>query len=199
MEEARSNRPRGKVYHMDETGLWNDSVRQRSYSQIGVNPLENTSNNHERDTLVLTCREDGVKLNEFFIEHKKKKYKTITNKLTGKKIKIVKFNGVSGMNNKLMMEWAKWFVQQEEVNTKQDILSFDQHRSHISKEILSYLEGTGLKIMPFPKGAAAKLSMLDNSLFKDFKNDFIKEWVKNKRDLTKKKKIAKEEWKIFQR
>jgi hypothetical protein len=79
---------------MDETGLWNDCIRSRSYSKVGVTPMENTSDNHNRDTLVLTCREDGFKLDEFYIEHKKKKYKTIKDNLTGKKIQVVTDAGI---------------------------------------------------------------------------------------------------------
>jgi hypothetical protein len=76
-------------------------------------PMEKTSNNHGRDTLVLTCNEDGIKLDEFYIDHKKKTYKTITSKLTGKKIKVVEDSGISGMNNSIMKKWADWFVSQK--------------------------------------------------------------------------------------
>jgi DDE superfamily endonuclease len=197
LEEARSKRLHGKVYHMDETGLWNDSVQQKSYSKIGVTPMENTIDDHGRDTLVLTCREDGLKLDAFFIGHKKKKYRTLKNSLTGEKIQIVTDRGISGMNNDIMMKWAKWFVAQKEVKTKQDILSFDQHRSHLNNNILTFLRDSGLEVIPFPKGSAANLSMLDNSLFKDYKHDFNKEWIKNERDLSKKKEIAMKVWEKF--
>jgi hypothetical protein len=83
----------------------------------------------------------------------------------------------------------------------------------LNEKILSYLENTGLKVIPFPKevdylfwiihfsrfpkGAAARLPMLDNALFKDFKIDFNKIWISNNRYLSKKKWIVKEVWKNF--
>ena len=77
--------------------------------------------------------------------------------------------GVSGLNNKIMGEWVIYFVGQPQVNLKDDILCFDNHRSYLTPAILQRLTNAGLRVLPFPKGAAAELSMLDNSLFRDYK------------------------------
>jgi hypothetical protein len=67
-----------------------------------------------------------------------------------------------------MKEWVAWFIQQQGVNLKEDLLCFDQHRSHLNEEILAALRSKGIDVIPFPKGAAAELSILDNSLQKRF-------------------------------
>jgi hypothetical protein len=55
---------------------------------------------------------------------------------------------------------------------------------------------SGLRILPFPKGAAAELSMLDNSLFRDYKRDFAAEWEKEE-DVSKKEEVALLVWNAF--
>jgi hypothetical protein len=96
-----------------------------------------------------------------------------------------------------MENWVTQFIAQPQVNAKVDILCFDNHRSHVNEEIQKRLEKAGLKVLPFPKGAAADLSMLDNSLFRDFKRDFVKSWEKEKFDLEKKEEVAYDTWNIF--
>lgn len=196
LDDLRMKRSKGRVWHMDETGLWNDSIHKKSYSRIGVSPMELTTDNHGRDTVVLTCSEDGKKLDSFYIQHRRKKFKT-TKSITGKKVKIIVDTGISGMNNSIMLEWCKWFVEQEKIDLKNDILCFDQHRSHVNQEIIDFLENTGLKVLPFPKGSAAILSMLDNSLFKDFKLKFNNAWINKGRKLEIKESLVKEIWEEF--
>jgi hypothetical protein len=62
---------------------------------------------------------------------------------------------------------------------------------------LKKLQQSGLSILPFPKGAAAELSMLDNCLFRDFKRDFAAELEKSKFDIDKKEEIAYQVWNAF--
>jgi hypothetical protein len=196
LEALRTKKSRGKVWHMDETGLWNDPIHKKSYSRNGITPMETTTDDHGRDTVVLTCREDGKKLDAFYIQHKRKKYST-KKTITGNRVKVIEDKGISGMNNSLMMDWCKWFIEQPLVKLKNDILCYDQLRSHLNQEVMEFLESTGLKILPFPKGTAPILSMLDNSLFKDFKNYFNDAWIKNGRKIEDKESLVHTVWKEF--
>jgi hypothetical protein len=146
--------------------------------------------------LILTVREDGKKLPAYFIKHQRKRYQAKVNPLTGKKEQVVVDKGISGLNNELMDDWVTWFLDQPAVK-EDDILCFDQHRSHINEAILARLRDSGIGVLPFPKGAAAHLSMLDNSLFKDYKQKFNKAWIKKGHKLEDKEEIIEQTWTEF--
>jgi hypothetical protein len=133
----------------------------------------------------------------FYIKHKPKRYSSIKKPLTGRMEKIVVEKGISGLTNESMEKWVEDFIAQKQVNLKKDILCFDCHRSHINDHILTKLKDAGLAVLPFPKGAAAELSILDNALFKDFKIDFYREFTAQKRDLEKKESILETVWDKF--
>jgi hypothetical protein len=195
VEEERCRRKHSKIWHIDEAGLYDDATRERSYSPLGTSPQVCTPNSHKRDTIIITVCENGQKLPIFFVPHKKKKYITRSNKITGEKYRVLVDKGVSGLNNQIMNEWVTCFLNQPIVKPKLDILAFDNHRSHLNKDIMNRLVESGLKVLPFPKGAAADLSMLDNSLFRDYKRDFATFWEKEKED--QKEKVARRVWDEF--
>jgi hypothetical protein len=197
LEEERSKRKRGKVWHMDEAGLYNDATRERSYSPNGTTPQISTPNDHGRDTIIATVCENGEKLPLFYIHHKKKVISTRANQITGEKYRVVIDKGISGLNNEIMDKWVTKFLTEPQVNLKDDILALDNHRSHLNKKIMKRLLDSGLSVMPFPKGAAAELSMLDNSLFRDFKRDMAKEWEKEEFALDRKEEVALCVWNDF--
>jgi hypothetical protein len=182
---------------MDEAGLYNDATRERSYSPVGTTPQASTPNDHGRDTIIATVCENGEKLPLFFVPHVKKKYATHTNQYTGEKYRVVADKGVSGLNNQIMDDWVTDFLSQPQVNTKKDILAFDNHRSHLNEKIMNRLLDSGLSVLPFPKGAAADLSMLDNALFRDFKRDFVTAWEKESFAMERKEEIIHQVWQEF--
>ena len=96
-----------------------------------------------------------------------------------------------------MDKWVTKFLSDPQVNLKYDILAFDNHRSHLNEKIMKRLLDSGLSVKPFPKGAAADLSMLDNSLFRDFKRDFSKVWEEEDFALDRKEEVATRVWNDF--
>jgi hypothetical protein len=197
VEDIRSERKRGKVWHMDEAGLFDDNVVPKSYVPIGKDAQVNTPNGHARDTIIATVCENGEKLPLYYVGHMPKRYGTRTNPITGERYRIVTDKGISGLNNKLMDEWVTYFLAQPQVNADEDVLCFDNHRSHLTPKIMERLSNAGLRVVPFPKGAAADLSMLDNSLFRDFKRDFEKAWRAIEYEKKEKKRVAIDVWNVF--
>jgi hypothetical protein len=133
VEEERVHRKHGKVWHMDEAGIYNDATRERSYSPIGTTPQVNTPNDHGRDTIIAAVCENGEKIPLTFIHHKKKRYETHTNQITGERYKVLVDKGISGLNNQLMEDWVDDFLSQPQLNAKKDILCYDNHRSLLTR------------------------------------------------------------------
>ena len=129
-----------------------------------------------------------------FVHHKKKRYGNCTNQITGERYRIVVDKGISGLNNEIMADWVTNFLAQPQLNAKRDILCYNNHQSHLNEKILNTLLASGLSVIPFPKGAAADLSMLDNSIFCDFKHNFVTEYEKKKFTIDNKKKVANCVW-----
>lgn len=182
---------------MDESAIFDDSIIQRSYSPIGETPNLLTENNHNRDTIVLCCSDDGVKLPIFFIHHEKRKIKEITIEKTGEKKKIMEKKAVSGMNSELWKKWIAFFLESE-IPGKGDILICDRLRVHESQDMINLLSKSGIELRLLPVGSAPELSICDNSLFKDFKLDYSKK-LNGKGSITReeKKKIIDEVWDEF--
>jgi hypothetical protein len=197
LDSIRLKRKRGVVWTMDEAGIYDDAIVQRSYSPIRTTPQIRTSNSHGRDTIIATVSENGKKLPLYYVQHRRKKYMTKKNPLTKEKYKIIVDKGISGLTNEIMHNWINDFLAQPLIHPREDILLFDQHRSHLNQKNLKKLLDAGLEVLPFPKGAAAELSQCDNSLFRDFKRDFATAWCANKFKKEKKKETVMDVWEKF--
>jgi hypothetical protein len=187
----RWNSRKGRIWVMDEAGIWNDPVVERSYSQII------TPNGHGRDTIIACVSNTGEKLPLYYINHRPKKFGIRTNGITGERYRVITDKGCSGLTNEFMLQWVEFFLEQPQVTVKKDILCYDQHRSHLNQAVMEKLLSKGLVVLSFPKGSAPELSMCDNSLFRDYKRDFVKLWEKENYELLKKEEIAYQTWKEF--
>jgi hypothetical protein len=103
IEELRTAR-QGRVWHMDEAGLYDDPVAPRSYVPVGQEAMANTVNNYARDTIITVVCENGEKLPLYYVRHERKRYGTRVNILTGERYRVLLDKGISGLNNKIMMD-----------------------------------------------------------------------------------------------
>ena len=87
-------RRRTRVWQMDESGLFDDSVTSRSYSKWGESPSIESANSHKRDTVVACVSNDGVKILLMYICHVPKKWVKQKNPLTGECSTVLEDKGV---------------------------------------------------------------------------------------------------------
>jgi hypothetical protein len=61
-EMRRSWQRRTRIWHMDESGVYDDHHVSKSYSPVGTTPFILTMDSHNRDTIVVAIANDGQKL-----------------------------------------------------------------------------------------------------------------------------------------
>ena len=61
-EMRRSQQRRTRIWHMDESGVYDDYHVSKSYSPVGTTPFILTMDSHNRDTIVVAIANDGQKL-----------------------------------------------------------------------------------------------------------------------------------------
>ena len=61
-----------------------------------------------------------------------------------------------------------------EAPQKGNWLVVDQLQAHFDKDAIQWLEQRGIEVAFFPKGGAGELSIMDNSLFRNYKQDYCK-------------------------
>lgn len=167
-----------RVWVVDESALFDDNVVRRSYSPVGTTPSINAPNIHKRDTIVLCASNDGIKIPLYFLEHTPKRFSTRRNAIGELKTTVID-KGISGIN---LVKWREWirevFLDKSlpagQRPEKGDIIMWDCLSIHSDSEALKSLMQEGIQVKQFPKGSAAELSILDNSLFRDFKLEFKK-------------------------
>jgi hypothetical protein len=197
LESIRKRRKYGRVWTMDEAGIYNDATVQRSYSLIGSTPQIGTPNSHGRDTIIAAVSENGEKIPLYFVPHRRKKYLTRVHPYTKERFRVLADRGISGLTNEIMAKWIDHFLSQPQLHPNEDILLFDQHRSHLNEKNMKKLLDVGLEILPFPKGTAPELSQCDNSLFRDFKRDFAAAWNEKSYNKEIKQQVIFEVWEKF--
>ena len=144
---------------MDETGLWNGSVSQRTY----VNPSTMDSGvvspgDHKRDTGVVALSADGT-VHPYFISHSPQK----TKKINGRNVIVQK--KVAGMGFDQMNEWSKEFANKYG-DPNGTVLIMDRLRVHMNPKIKNNLEEKHVKCFYLPPQGAKLASVCDNSFFR---------------------------------
>ena len=165
---SNNNIPLNHIHVMDETGLWNGSVVQRTYcdpSTMDSGVLG--KGDHRRDTGVVAISADGS-VNSFFIKHVPQRTQTINGQRT------IVTRGVSGMGLSQMDQWVTHFGSTHS-EAEKSVLLMDRLKSHTNQKIVSRLENEyNIKVFHFPPQGAKYASVCDNSFFSTLKNRMSK-------------------------
>ncbi|KAH0791914.1 IS630 family transposase [Histomonas meleagridis] len=153
---------------MDETGLWNGSVSQRTY----VNPSTMDSvgvvspGDHKRDTGVVALSADGT-IHPYFISHSPQK----TKKVNGRSVVVKK--KVAGMGFDQMNQWSEEFANKYG-NPSGTVLIMDRLRVHMNSKIKKNLEEKHVECFYLPPQNAKLASVCDDSFFSVLKSRISK-------------------------
>lgn len=177
---------------MDETAIFDDTVRPRTYLPPGkTEGIIRTRGKGRRDTLVVTTSADGTTLPNFWIEHVKP-YHGIR----------VQRAGVKGMNNVLFKSYVDTVL--EPFSDQGALLLMDRHSSHKSPSSIAYLSDKGIDSLLLPPKGAKHLSPLDFGYFHQLKSrlpDYPKGNVEEKKSavISSQNSITKEHVKHYWR
>lgn len=150
-----------RVFVMDETGLWNDSVQPRSYAPTnGPNPSIKTLPSSSRDTAVATLCADGSKLPLWYIRHQRQRTRNHQ----------VIHPAIKGMNEALMLRYIDEVCVPH--MAQGSILYMDNLSSHKTARVRARFLELGIIVRYFPAKTAPDLSPCDNFFFFLMKNNF---------------------------